>query len=98
MKLLRLSLENYRGAPNGAYAFTRPESGAPLDVVYVTGAPSSGKTTFLEAIAALKESVGAYGSPPDPARLLRRGVTSGRIEGTWLLSPAEMELAPTNTS
>lgn len=93
MKLLRLVLENFRGAPNGAHSFLHPSSGAPVDTVFVTGPASSGKTSFLEAIAALKESVGAWGRPPDPARLIRRGAASGRIEGTWLLSTAEVARA-----
>lgn len=93
MKLLRLVLDNFRGAPNGEYAFTHPTTGAPLDTIYVTGPAASGKTTFLTAIAALKESVGAYDAPPDPARLLRRGATRGRVAGTWLLTPEEMALA-----
>lgn len=90
MKLLRLTLDNFRGAPSGEYAFTHPTTGAPLETIYVTGPATSGKTTFLEAIAALKESVGPYGSSPDPARLLRRGARSGRVEGTWLLTPEEV--------
>ena len=93
MKLLRLSLENFRGAPNGSWAFTAPGSAAPFDAVYVTGPAACGKTSFLEAIAALKESVGAYGAPPNGAALRRRGAKSGRVEGTWLLSPDEMARA-----
>jgi hypothetical protein len=93
MKLTRILLDNVRGAPSGEHALTHPTTGAPLDTVYVTGPASSGKTTFLEAIAALKESVGAYGYPPDPARLLRRGALRGRIEGTWLLTPEEAQVA-----
>lgn len=93
MKLLRLTLDNYRGVPDGAYSFTRPATGAPLDTVYVTGPAASGKTTFLEAIAALKESVAAWDLPPDPARLLRKGARSGKVEGTWLLTAEEAELA-----
>lgn len=89
MKLLSLTLDNLRGAPNGEYAFTHPSTGAPLDTLYITGPAASGKTAFLEAIAALKESIGAYGSPPDTARLLRRGKTTGRIAGTWQVSPEE---------
>src|SRR5262245_46556093 len=101
MKLLRLSLDNFRGAPNGEWSFTHPTTGAPLDVIYVTGPAASGKTTFLEAIISLKESVGAYGVPPDPERLLRRGAKSGRIEGTWQLTAEEMaraEVAQTTVS
>ncbi len=94
MKLLSLTLTNVGGAPNGSYPLTRPGD-APLDLVYVTGPASSGKTAFLEAIVALKESVGAYGAPPNAAKLLRRGARTGRIEGTWLLSAAEMTRAET---
>jgi hypothetical protein len=93
MKLLRLALTDYRGVPNGAWSFTSPHDGAPLDTVYVTGPAASGKTAFLEAIIALRESVGAYGAPPDPARLLRRGKSAGLIEGTWLLAPDEQARA-----
>ena len=95
MKLLRLVLENFRGAPNGAYSFVHPSTGAPVSTVLITGPASSGKTSFLGAIAALKESVGAWGAPPSAARLVRRGAPSGVIEGTWLLSPAEIEKAGT---
>lgn len=93
MKLLRLVLQSFRGAPDGAYSFTHPSTGAPVDAVFVTGPAASGKTSFLEAIAALKESVGAWGMPPNAARLVRKGAASGRIEGTWLLSTAEMARA-----
>lgn len=95
MKLLRLTLENFRGAPNGTYSFTRPDNGAPVATVYITGAEASGKTSFLEAIVALKESVGPYGAPPNPTRLLRSGKDTGRVEGTWQLSPEEMDRAKT---
>ncbi|MEP7126503.1 MAG: AAA family ATPase [Byssovorax sp.] len=93
MKLLRLHLENFRGAPNGAYSFVHPSTGAPVDTVLITGPASSGKTSFLAAIAALKESVGAWGVPPDAARLIRRGATTGIVEGTWLLTASEVERA-----
>src|SRR4051812_7425389 len=93
MKLLRLVLDSFRGAPNGVYSFVHPSTGAPLDTVLVTGPASSGKTSLLEAIIALKESVGAWGAPPDPTRLIRRGATRGLVEGTWLLSASEVERA-----
>jgi hypothetical protein len=93
VKLLRLVLENFRGAPNGAYSFVHSSTGAPVGTVLITGPASSGKTSFLDAIATLKESVGAWGAPPDGARLVRRGATAGVIEGTWLLSSSEMERA-----
>jgi AAA domain, putative AbiEii toxin, Type IV TA system len=92
VKLTRLVLENFRGAPSGAWSFLGPD-GAPLDTVLVTGPASSGKTAFLEAIAALKESVGAYDMPPLCKHLLRRGASAGKVEGTWQLSAEEMARA-----
>jgi hypothetical protein len=89
MKLLRLALQNFRGVPDGEYSFADPHTGAPLSTVLVTGGPASGKTSFLEAIAVLKETVGGYGAPPDARRLVRYGRAAGRIEGTWLLTPEE---------
>lgn len=89
MKLLRLALQNFRGVPDGEYPFTDQRTGAPLEAVLVTGGPASGKTSFLEAIAVLKETVGGYGPPPDARRLVRHGRAAGRIEGTWLLTPEE---------
>lgn len=97
MKLVRLVLENFRGAPNGTWSFMGL-GGAPLDTVFITGPASSGKTTFLEAIAALKESVGAYDMPPETKRLRRRGATSGKVEGTWQLSADEMRRAELDRS
>lgn len=93
MKLLRLVLQNFLGAPNGAYSFVHPSTGAPVDTILITGSASSGKTSLLEAISALKESVGAWGSPPSAARMVRRGAARGMIEGTWLLTTSEVERA-----
>jgi hypothetical protein len=89
VKLLRIDLHNVRGAPDGALSFTDTRTGAALDVALITGGTSSGKTSVLEAIAAAKEAVGAYGAPADGRRLLRRGASSGRVEATWLLSEDE---------
>jgi hypothetical protein len=89
MKLLRLNLENFRGAPDGEFSFTHPTTGATLDLIHVTGPAACGKTSFLEAIAALKDSVGSYGASPDPSRLLRRGARSGRVAGTFRLDEDE---------
>jgi len=91
--MLQLICHSVRGVPDGPYTFTDARTGAPLDVVLVTGGPSSGKTSLLEAIAAVKEAAGPYGLPPDARRLLRHGAASGRIEATWLLSEAERRRA-----
>ena len=93
MKLVRLKLANVGAIVDGEYALVDRRTGRPLDVVIVTGGPASGRTTFLEAIIAAKEGVGAYGPPPDGSRLLRSGASSGRIEATWWLSAQEVERA-----
>jgi hypothetical protein len=93
MKLLKLTLENFRGAPDGAHSFAHPATGKPHDLTLITGGAASGKTSILEAIAAVKELVGGYGPPPDPARLRRSGTASGKIAATWLLTEAEAETA-----
>lgn len=89
MKLLHLVTEGVRGLPDGAYAFAAPTTGAPLDVVLVTGEQDSGKTSLLRTIAAAKEAIGSYGAPPDPAQLRRRNAVRCRVATTWLLSDAE---------
>jgi hypothetical protein len=93
MKLLDLEVENFLGLPDGRYAFTHPTTGAPLPLVLIGGGPSSAKTSLLEAIIVLKESVGSYHVQPEPSRLLRSGKGSGQVRGKWLLSPEEMERA-----
>jgi energy-coupling factor transporter ATP-binding protein EcfA2 len=61
--------------------------------VLVTGPSASGKSSLLDAIAAVKESAGPYGTPPDAAALGRSSGSSGRIEATWLLSADEVRRA-----
>jgi hypothetical protein len=89
MKLLHLTVRNFRGAPDGTYPFGHPSTGKPQDRILITGGPASGKTSLLGAIAALKEFVGGYGPPPDPARLRRAGATEGTIAAAWLLTDEE---------
>jgi energy-coupling factor transporter ATP-binding protein EcfA2 len=93
MKLIELRCAGVRGLADGRYSFADPRTGAPLPVTLITGAPASGKSTLLEAIAAAKEVVGAYGTPPDPKRLLRPGARDARITATWLLSADERDRA-----
>lgn len=91
MKLLEMSCVGIRGVPDGAFRFADPRTGEPLPVVIVTGEATSGKTSLLDAIAAAKEAIGAYGGPPDVRRLRRSGVHEARIVTTWRLSDAERE-------
>ncbi len=89
MRLLKISVQSFRGAPDGAYSFAHAATGAPAALTLVTGEPASGKTSLLHAIAAVKELVGGSVPPPDPARLRRRGATSGAVSATWLLTAEE---------
>lgn len=98
MKLAHLTLASFAGAPDGTYSFLHPATGKPHAVALVTGRPASGKTSLLRAVAALKETVGGYGPPPDLARLRRRGATEGRVSATWILTPDEAAAAGTGTS
>lgn len=93
MKLLDLHTIGVRGVPDGAYSFTDPGTGAPLGVVLITGGPASGKTSLLEAIAAAKEAIGAYGGLPETKRLRRAGAEEAHITATWLLTDVELERA-----
>ena len=89
MKLLHLRTEGMRGLPDGAYAFSAPTTGAPLEVVLVTGEQDSGKTSLLRTIAAAKEAIGSYGAAPEPERLRRQNAARCRIVTTWLLSDTD---------
>lgn len=89
MKLLRITLEGVRGVADGAYAFSASSTGAPLDVVLVTGEQDSGKTSLLRTIAAAKEAIGSYGAPPELGRMRRQNAARCRIGTTWLLSDAD---------
>lgn len=92
MKLASLTLDGVLGAPDGTFSFLGID-GRPAPLVLLRGPNVAGKTSVLRAIAALKEQAGAYGAPPRPSALRRRGRSSGRICGTWLLSEEEQRLA-----
>lgn len=93
MKLLRLHATGFRGLPDGAYDFCQVGADAAREVTIATGSAGAGKTSLLEAIIAAKEDVGAYG----PMRALnldgRSRGGSARLDATWLLSPAEKQMA-----
>lgn len=94
MKILRIVTQGFRGLADAEYAFGPGDAASALTLV--EGPIGSGKTSLLEAVAAAKELVGAYGAPPAGGRLLRRGTPRGRLEATWQLTQAEMELAQTD--
>ena len=83
MKLLEMTCEGFR-VPDATYAFHQQRT--PQETVLVTGAPGSGKTSLLRLIAAVKEAIAPYGSPPDFSGLVRGGGAFARVRSTWLLS------------
>lgn len=93
MKLVQLQVEGVRGLPDGSHSFASRATGAPLDLILITGAPGRGKTTLLEAIVTAKETAGSYGAHVDVAGLLRRGTSTGRIEARWEVTATEQQRA-----
>ena len=83
MKILRIVAEGFRGLADGEYVLAPGEP--PTRVVVVEGPPASGKTSLLQAIALVKELVGAYGPLPAAERVVRSGAKAARLEATWLL-------------
>ncbi len=86
MKIIQLEVENILGVPNGLYKLSP-------SVTLVTGGPASGKSSFLRAIVAAKESVGATLVPPDPKAVLRRGAVGGQLSARWSFSESEQRAA-----
>ena len=93
MKLVRLNVAGFRGLPDRAFDLTDHSNGTPQDVVLVTGDCGGGKTSFLDAILAAKEDVGAYGPRRPPASFVRPGAQTARVEVRWWLSPEERRRA-----
>jgi hypothetical protein len=73
MKLQSIEFLGIRGLPDGEHDFTDPRTGAPHDVVVVTGPAASGKTRFLEAVVAAKEIIGPYGAQGSVAGWIEAG-------------------------
>lgn len=88
MKLLDLTARGFL-VPDGAYSFHA--RGTPHTAMLVTGLPGSGKTAFLRLIAAAKEALAPYGSPPGLETLLAPGQDEGQLTCHWLLSPEDAE-------
>jgi hypothetical protein len=94
MKIARLEIESFRGAPDGIYDFSRDGGVAPLTVV--AGRPRSGKSGLLAAVVGAKEAAAPSGPPMPTSRALRRGARRGRVEVSWLLDTAEAQEARTS--
>ena len=93
MKIARLECEQFLGVPNGAYSFLAANRLVPNELTVVAGMRGSGKTRLLDAIVALKELVGAYRAPPPLSDLLAVGARTGKVQGKFLLSDEEKNVA-----
>ena len=93
MKLAHLAVAGFRGLPDRAFDLTDQSNGSPHGVVLVTGDTGSGTTSFLDAILASKEDVGAYGPRRPPASFVRPSARAARVEVRWWLSPEERRRA-----
>jgi hypothetical protein len=94
MKIARLEVESFQGAPDGVYDFLDGGEVSPMTVL--TGRARSGKSSILAAIAAAKGVAAPTGVPPSAERVLKPGAKSGRLKVIWRLEEAEAELARTS--
>ncbi|MBL9021526.1 MAG: hypothetical protein JNL21_04975 [Myxococcales bacterium] len=91
MRIRKVSFDGVRGLPDKEFDLTDSKTGWAARLVVVTGAQSSGKTSFLDAIVAAKEHVGSYGSPPGSASVVRAGEEAAKIRVEWELSQLERD-------
>jgi hypothetical protein len=88
VKIARLTTSGFRGLPDRTFELA-DSGGAPHALVVVTGPPASGKTSFLDAIAAAKEDIGPYGAPRSPDEYLRPGAPAAKLTVDWVLDAEE---------
>jgi predicted ATPase len=89
MKIQRISTNGFRGLPDRSFELVEGRGGRPFDLVLVTGPAGSGKTSFLDAIIAAKEDVGAYGPRRSAAELVRPGEAGAKVRLSWVLGADE---------
>ncbi len=98
MKIVRATFLGIRGVSDGTYDFTHPTTGAPNSLVLVTGPEASGKTSFLEAIVAAKEAIGAYGPMSPGATWIASGGVIAKVMLSFALDDDERHYVGTSES
>ncbi len=83
MKIRRVSVDGFRGLPDREFALGAPSASRAPNLVVVTGPTGSGKTSFLEAIIAGKERVGAYGPIGPDHDYIRQSNTAAKVKILW---------------
>jgi hypothetical protein len=88
MRLLQLETTGVRGLRDASYTL-EPDRNGSGHVTVVTGPPSAGLTTFLDAIAMSAAKLAVGGMSPDAADVLRAGGRVALIRTTWWLDADE---------
>lgn len=88
MRLLALQTSGVEGVPDGSYSFA-DSSGAPADVVLVTGPAASGKTRMLDLLLLIRELIAPTNDEADEQAWVRVGSRSARVLLTFWLSEHE---------
>jgi len=95
MKIQHVTFVGVHGVADASYDFTNPQTGAPHDVVVITGGPASGKTRFLEALIAAKEAIAPYGLATPSAPWIARGGAAAKVALAFWLDEEERTYANT---
>ena len=88
MRILGLETAGIRGLRDASWTLL-PERGGAGHLTVVTGPPSSGLTTFLDAIALTAARLAVGGTVPSSEDALRAGARSAAIRSTWQLDSEE---------
>lgn len=98
MKIQRVTYLGVRGVGDLSLDFTNPRTGAPHDVVLLTGPPASGKTRALEAIVAAKEAIAPYGPISAVGSWIAPGSMASKVVLSFYLDEEERTYAGTSSA
>lgn len=98
MKIQHLTFLGVRGIADASFDLTNAETGAPHDVVVVSGPPGSGKTRVLEAIIAAKEAIGPYAPVQPGASWIHPEGSVAKVAMTFHLDEEEQTYAGVSTA
>ncbi|NUO54319.1 MAG: hypothetical protein HOV80_36200 [Polyangiaceae bacterium] len=92
MRVARMAVHGVGGLDDAWTDLTkdRPQ---PARLVALVGPPSSGKTRWLQALVAAKESTAAYGPTPASRSLIADGQRSAKVTIDWWLDADELAFA-----
>lgn len=88
MRIVALETAGVRSLADASWTL-EPDRGGPGHTTVITGPPSCGLTTFLEAIAMSAARLAVGGSPARSEDVLRPGAAAATIRSTWWLDAEE---------